>query len=414
MCRFRLQTRRAVFKSFFFVLTVLLTPELLAQDGNNADNEPTARLDEIHAQQVKKAVDLRPAKPTAAEKYFARIGNAIQRSPIRVGVAGLGPGAGITAASLLEWESPGDQVRAKLWGRSTLDGFYAVGTGVELPHVGGRDLSFALGSSHRDAPQLNYYGPGPNSSIANRTDFRREDTLFEFRVRFSPRRNLESSCLVGELLLNVGPGTNKSLATTQSVFGPAQAPGIDVQSNFLTGGCSAEIDLRDSPRNPHQGTYAAAGYYRYYAQDHDQFSFNRLYAVAEHYIPFFNLKRAIAMRARTELSFHAEDQVVPFYLQPTLGSDEYLRGFRRYRFYDENSMALTAEYRWEANALFDMVLFFDSGEVFPRPGKFSLSEVAASPGFGLRFKNPRRVFARIDTGFSKEGFQIWVRTADFF
>ena len=40
---------------------------------------------------------------------------------------------------------------------------------------------------HADLPQLEYYGPGPDSSIHNRTDFRREDTLFEFRAALRPR-----------------------------------------------------------------------------------------------------------------------------------------------------------------------------------------------------------------------------------
>src|SRR5262249_10897845 len=160
--------------------------------------------------------------------------------------------------------------------------------------------------------------------------------------------------------------------------------------------------------------YVAVNFDRYSAQESSVFSFNRLSAVGEHYIPFWNQKRVIALRGSTILNFHSDHQVVPFYLQPTLGSDTELRGFRRYRFYDENSIALTAEYRWEISTGLDMALFADSGEVFHRPDDFKLSEMDASAGFGLRLKNLRRVVARLDMGFSREGFQVWLKFGKLF
>ena len=80
---------------------------------------------------------------------------------------------------------------------------------------------------------------------------------------------------VGQRFVNVGPGTNESLATTDSVFGPSEAPGIQVQSNFLVAGCSATLDTRDFPEAPHKGTYAEARYYRYYAEGHPEFSWQK-------------------------------------------------------------------------------------------------------------------------------------------
>jgi len=50
----------------------------------------------------------------------------------------------------------------------------------------------------------------------------------------------------------------------------------------------------------------------------------------------------------------------------------------------------------------------NAGEVFHRPSQFSLSNVKSDLGVGLRFNNQRNLVMRIDTGFSKEGFQVWV------
>jgi hypothetical protein len=386
------------------LLTLLGASELRAQTSSD---EP-GRIAEIQAERASKARDLQPDEPTKVENYVIEIEKVMKRSPIRL-VGGLGPGSGLTVGSVLERNNSSDSVRTKLWGVGSIRKFYNVGTGLEFPHAGVHGLSFALDGSHTDAPQIDYYGPGPDSSIDNRTDFRREETLFGSRVHFAPLRSFSTGCRLGAELLNVGPGTNGDVPTTESVFGPAEAPGINVQSNYVIAGCSLQVDRRDFPGDPHEGTFAAAVYDRYAAYQVDQFSFHRLSAVAEHYIPFLNQKRVIALRAKTDLSFHSERQVVPFYLQATLGSDSDLRGFRAYRFYDENSLVLNAEYRWEVSARFDAALFVDSGKVFHRPREISLSGMDTSAGFGFRFKSLRDVALRIDTGCSREGCQVWVR-----
>ena len=84
-----------------------------------------------------------------------------------------------------------------------------------------------------------------------------------------------------------------------------------------------------------------------------------------------------------------------------------LRGFRPYRFDDENSFVFNAEYRWEVCTGLDMAVFSDSGEVFHRPSQLNLSKLEESVGFGFRFNNQRSLIMRVDTGFSREGFQVW-------
>ena len=394
----------------FFVLLILATHDFTAQSIGSAGT----RLDQIEAERIKKAATVTAEQPSASGKLFDRIGHFIQPIPIRAAVEGLGPGAGPAVGSIFKLKSEDERTVAQVWGVGLLHGFYRAGTGIEFQYGSRYRPAVELAGSHADSPQLEYYGPGPDSSIHNLTDFRREDTLFNLRTTFHIGSHLKPSCRLGELLENVGPGTNEQLATTQSVFGPAEAPGIDVQSDFLIGGCAAELDLRDSPDYPRKGTYALVVYDRYYAQDAGRFSFHRLTNDVEQYIPFFNGKRVIALDEKTWFNFHSFDEVVPFYLQPTLASDTDLRGFRRYRFYDENAIAATAEYRWEINSALDMALFIDAGKVFHQPGQLSLSGMGSSGGFGLRFKTGKTVGARLDTGFSREGFQVWLRAGKLF
>jgi outer membrane protein assembly factor BamA len=105
---------------------------------------------------------------------------------------------------------------------------------------------------------------------------------------------------------------------------------------------------------------------------------------------------------------------VPFYLQPTLGGSNDLRGFRAYRFYDNAAMVLNAEYRWEVFSGMDMAIFGDAGKVAPRWRDLDLSDLEASYGFGMRFNVRNAVFLRIDTAFSHEGFQIWFKFNNVF
>ena len=54
---------------------------------------------------------------------------------------------------------------------------------------------------------------------------------------------------------------------------------------------------------------------------------------------------------------------MPFYLMPTLGGNDTLRGFRAYRFRGPHAMLLQGEYRFELWSGLDAALFYDAGKV---------------------------------------------------
>jgi outer membrane protein assembly factor BamA len=99
----------------------------------------------------------------------------------------------------------------------------------------------------------------------------------------------------------------------------------------------------------------------------------------------------------------ANDQV-PFYFQPTLGGSRTLRGFREFRFRDRNSLALTAEYRWEAWWALDGAVFVDVGTVAFDRCDLSLRDMDVSYGVGFRLHSNRAFVSRLDLAFSREGF----------
>ena len=98
----------------------------------------------------------------------------------------------------------------------------------------------------------------------------------------------------------------------------------------------------------------------------DRYSFRQAEFEAQHYLPYFNKMRVIALHAATVLSFPTEGHVVPFYLQPTIGGNDNLRGFPRYRFYDDHAVFVSVEHRWHAFTGLDMAIFLDAGKVIDR------------------------------------------------
>ena len=117
----------------------------------------------------------------------------------------------------------------------------------------------------------------------------------------------------------------------------------------------------------------------------------------------------IAVRGKLELTDANSDQQVPFFLMPTVGGSEDLRGYREFRFRDKDSLVFNLEYRWEAFSGLDLALFGDAGNVFPKAGDIKLDKLKTSYGFGFRFNTERSVFWRIDVGFSPDGVRPFVK-----
>lgn len=397
-----------------FSLASLLLPavsQLLAQESRTA---------EIEAAQRAKAAALKPDVPGKVERKFVlaqKLLSGLEAGPDGIGVkfGGLVSGSGLAAGP--------QYVRRDLWRERlqlrtlavlSLKKYEMFQVEFELPYLLHDHAFVDLDTRYRNYPSVNYYGPGPNSFRNGRSDYRYETSNSDLTAGVSPRRFLRIGATIGYLLVNVGAGTDERFVSTEQIYPPSSAPGIDRQTNFLRGGGFAQIDTRDNPGDPHAGINLLARYLAYDGRKPGQFNFQRLQTDAQGYIPFFNKTHVIALRGRGDFSYTGAGQRVPFYLQPTLGGGDDLRGFRAFRFYDNDSLLFTAEYRWEIFTGFDMALFADAGKVAARRADLDLSHLRTDAGFGLRIKTRSAVVIRIDTGFSNEGFQVWLKFGNVF
>ena len=168
-----------------------------------------------------------------------------------------------------------------------------------------------------------------------------------------------------------------------------------------------ELDYRDNVLGPRSGGDYLAQYFYYDDLDSKRYSFQQFGVDLQQMIPYLNRSHVLALRATTVMTFSRESQAVPFYLQSALGGNRLLRGFRRYRFHDNNMVHFTAEHRWHAIDVLEMALFFDSGKVTPKRSQINFHRLELAGGIGFRFKMNQNTVMRWEFGVSREGFQFW-------
>lgn len=310
----------------------------------------------------------------------------------------------------------GGQVNIRVTTNFSLKQYQLYDAELLFPRLADDHAFVSLEARHRNYTQMPYYGPGPDSLKTGRSNYRLEDTLYGFRAGIQPagRRWFSAGVTGGLLQVNTGPGTSDDYISTDAQYSPAQTPGIRRQSDFFQGGVFARLDTRDIPGGPRSGTLLHSDFLYNKDTDAELYSHRRLNLEAQQYVPFFNKRRVIALRARSELTWKNAGQSVPFFLQSTLGGSDDLRGFRPFRFYDDNKMVFNAEYRYEVFAGLDMAVFADTGKVFHSKSNWNLDDLEGAYGIGMRFNARNVVFMRIDAGFSHEGFQVWVKFNNVF
>ncbi len=388
-----------------------------------AAQEPATRTEQLEREAVEKSRNLKPDEPTKAERRIESLtkGDFIAKLTggfpgLRVKLGGLATGSGFGLGP--EYYRP-DLLRENMTFRAAAVGsyklYYKLDTEFGFPRLAGNRFSVLFVAAHSDYNAFPYFGQGQDSRRRNRSNFRREDTNFDFRAAWLPfRQKLLLGVRGGVLAVNTGSGQSGEYPSSEKLFTPVDTIGLDRQAHFLRGGPFVQLDFRDIPGDPHRGGNYAVEFNTYSDRTYKNYSFRRLEANAEQYIPFFNEKRVIALRARTVLSYRGADQEVPFYLQPTLGGSDDLRGFDLYRFYDNNLIVLNGEYRWEIFPGLDMALFGDGGKVFRRVRQFNLHGMDGAGGIGFRLKSRNRVVLRVDLGASREGFRIWFKFGNIF
>jgi hypothetical protein len=292
--------------------------------------------------------------------------------------------------------------------RGTINKAYMFDFELESPRLRYRRGDVRLYIKHENSPMMDYYGAGPDSDKSGRTSYRLEDTGIDGSGRYRVWSHLYVGATGGIYLPNVGRGRRDGFPSTDERYTPAQVPGLDQQPKFFRAGGMLEYDYRDLASGPREGGHYYARHLRYWDRESELYTFHMLDSAIEQYIPYWNKTRVVALRLGTVMTWAGEGKAIPFYLQPTLGGNEFLRGLARYRFYDQNSFHAAAEHRWYVAANAHGALFFEMGKVARKASQLNFHDLEYAGGVGLRFTARNAVIMRIEAAISREGVRgMW-------
>jgi hypothetical protein len=404
-----------------FILSLLLAGALLAQSPDAANPAGSTRTAEIDAARRAKAASITLPKDT--RNPFAVINEGLEKglgvwNGMKVGahglslhLGGLAVGSGLGFGPEYIYKT-GDLYNPDLiwdsYAVASFQTYYRLQTGLEAPKLFNGHAFAKVEGVRFDYPRLAYYGPGPDSKKTGRTDYRMQDNYVDFRVGYQARSRFRIGILGGFQNVKIGSGTADQYASTDATYTQAEAPGLDEKANFWNGGFFLRFDSRDNPSDAHSGAFLYSQFQVVEGSQRKLGAFNEYDFEAQQFFHFWNKRRVIATRFKTSLTTPKPNTFVPFYLEPRLGGQDDLRGFRPYRFYDQNSVLVQGEYRWTVMEPLELAVFGDGGKVFHDWQNFSLGGLEVDAGVGLRVRRNEFVPLRVDAGFSREGFQVWL------
>ncbi len=199
-----------------------------------------------------------------------------------------------------------------------------------------------------------------------------------------------------------GEGGEPSIET---IYTPQTAPGLGADPDYIHSQLGVGIDWRKSPGYTRNGGLYYATLHDYHNTNGGTYSFQRLDVDLIQHIPLLRENWVLVGRASGQTTLNDND-LIPYFLLPALGSGSTLRAFKADRFRDRHSMVMSAEIRWIPGNAIDMAFFYDAGKVTSRRRDFSFKALKSDVGFGIRFHGLISTPLRVDVAVGNEGWKL--------
>ena len=375
------------------------------------------RAEEIAKKQAEKAASLAPYQPTGFEKAMNRLEENFASPPNGFFPAfrSIYPGGGLTLG--LGYRR--FYARNAVWditGLYSIKNYKQVELATRTPWSLDRRWFFEARGGWFDATQIGYYGVGMETDSSDRSNYRLSQGYAGFTASFRPTSwtRLEGDISYEDMKTDEGLGRSPSIetlydeTTAPGLFTPG-APGQFANPKFVHSTATAAIDWRTSPGYSRKGGYYGVSLVNYRDLD-DEFSFGRLDGEIIQHLPILRESWVISLRGRVQSTLN-DDDLVPYFLMPALGSGRTLRAYPTGRFRDRHSVLTSAELRWIPNRLgLDMAVFYDAGKVTSRRQDLDLNNLTSDWGIGARFHGPRTTILRIEAAKGNEGWHLVLTT----
>jgi len=389
-----------------FLSSALLVGPAVAQAQPAGAPEGT-REGQIVAQQAAKAKELRPPTPSRAEALVKKveeqfISGSLNWHPFFENAYA---GGGFTVgAGYAKFVSPYNTV--DLRGSITFSGYKRVEAEYRAPRVFNRRGVLSVLGGWREATDVGFYGTGTaNTSVDDRANYSFRQPYLSAVLELKPTRRL---LIVGGGLeysqweQRSGQGSAPSV---EEVYTPDTLPGLGAKPTYLQPHASVAVDWRPAAGYARRGGYYGATM-RSYADQDGPYSFRQVDYEAIQHVPILRDAWVLSFRGRVQTTYTKDDEVVPFFMLPALGSGSTLRGYSSWRFRDRNSLLLSAEWRVLVNGFVDTAIFYDAGKVEARRADLNLDGLKSNYGIGFRLHGPFVTPVRIELARSNEGLAI--------
>jgi hypothetical protein len=386
--------------------SIILTGHAAAHEQPIAAAEPT-RAAQIAAQQAAKAKALRPPAPSRAEALVKKIeeqfiSGSLNWHPFFENAYA---GGGFTlGAGYAKFVSPYNTV--DLRGSITFSGYKRIEAEYRAPRMFNRRGVLSVLGGWREATDVGFYGIGtPNTSVDDRANYSFRQPYLSAVLEVRPMRR---ALIVGGGLeySQWDQGSGKGSApSVEEVYTPDTLPGLGAKPTYLQPHATVAFDWRPAAGYARKGGYYGATMRSFVDQD-GPYSFREVDYDAIQHIPILRDAWVLSLRGRVQTTYTRDDEVVPFFMLPALGSGSTLRGYSSWRFRDRNSLLLTAEWRVLVNSFIDTALFYDAGKVEARRADLNLEGLKGNYGIGFRIHGPFVTPVRIELARSNEGIAI--------
>lgn len=258
--------------------------------------------------------------------------------------------------------------------------------------------------------KLDFYGEGPQSSLNTLGLYTERDIRVGVGVSIPVAWWLNVGVKAEGFWPAIGAASTSTIPSADDFYraDPGQAPGLQSQPTFT------HYQFYVRPHLPNDSPYGLIYKIGYeYYQDHGggQYSFGRFRADLLHNLYLEHAGKGVPRRdsilsiyGRLTLAHTAAGNVVPFYLQDTLGGtdingDPALRGFPDYRFRAPDNMVIEVEFNRRIWKPLGIMVFYDTGQVAAQASDLSLAKMRQSVGGGLTLWSATRVVFRAYVGF---------------
>jgi hypothetical protein len=361
------------------------------------------REEEIAALQREKAAHLAPHRPHWAEELLLTARQTLVEQP-----SGFYPyfdsvysGGGFTLGEGYR-RFTGDRTHWSIAGLYSAKGYKLIEASEVSPgHWSGR-LDLRASAGWRDATRVSYHGLGIDSPEEGAA-FRMQQGYAGGGATIRPQKFLLLTASAAYENYTIREPTDDSLSA--EAIGAPFAPGAGANPDYVHTTVSAAFDWRPAADYARRGGQYLIARHHYDDRD-DTYSFDRLDAEIVQHVPILRENWVLSFRGRLQSTLGDDDQV-PYFLLPALGSGSTLRGYSSWRFRDRHAVLVSGEWRWIVSRLaLDMAFFYDAGMVAPTMEAITLRSFASNYGIGARFHGPTRTPLRIELARGREGVQL--------